>query len=204
MGRQLVGCAVGLGMLAVAQSAWPQSANSAEMVQLRVLMVNRAGARPEVVRAAERDTAAIYAAAGIQTIWVDPAPGGTPNEQVNLTVVLRPESAGVASTKITDASLGYAVTEPDARGQRGRLVWVFFGRVEKHAERNHIQISRLCGLVMAHEIGHLVLPAGHTESGLMRATWDLRSSLLQFFSSEQKDDIHARLAFTRGDLGGRN
>jgi hypothetical protein len=192
-----------MAMLAVAQGAWAQSANPAEKLQLRVLLVNRAGARPEVVQAAERDTAAIYAAAGIQTTWVEPAPAGTPND-VDLTVVLRPESAVDASMKLTDATLGYAVTELGAPGQRGRLVWVFFGRVEKHAERNHIQISRLCGLVMAHEIGHLVLPAGHTKSGLMRGTWDLQSGLLQFFNSEQRNEIHARLALARADLANRN
>jgi hypothetical protein len=204
MGGKLVGCAVGVAMLAVAQGACAQSTKRAEKLQLRVLVVNRAGARPEVVQAAERDAAAIYAAAGIQTIWINPAPGGTSIHDMDLTVVLRPESAAFASTKITDTTLGYAVTEPGLPGQRGRLVWVFFGRVEKYAERNHIQISRLCGLVMAHEIGHLVLPAGHTESGLMRATWDLRSGLLQFFNSQQRNEIHARLALARADLADRN
>jgi hypothetical protein len=193
-----------MGMLAVAGGAWAQAADHAGMTRLRVLVVNRAGARPDVVQAAERDAAAIYAAAGIQTMWVEPAPAGTPNEDVDLTVVLRSESGAALSKNITDASLGYAVTEPGARGQRGRLVWVFFDRVEKHAERNHLPISRLCGLVMAHEIGHLVLPAGHTESGLMRATWDLRSSLLEFFNNDQRKEIHARLALARADRAGRN
>jgi hypothetical protein len=156
------------------------------------------------VQAAERDTAAIYAAAGIEIIWVDPASDRTRLDDVDLTVVLRPESAMALTKNITDASLGFAVTEPGARGQRGRLAWVFFARVEMHAERHHIQISRLCGLVMAHEIGHLVLPAGHTENGLMRATWDLHSGVLQFFSNHQREEIHARLAMARADLPDRN
>ena len=204
MGSKLVRLAIGMGMLAVAGGAWAQAADHAEKTRLTVLMVNRAGARPEVVRAAERDTAAIYAAAGIEIIWVDPASDRTRLDDVDLTVVLRPESAMALTKNITDASLGFAVTEPGARGQRGRLAWVFFARVEMHAERNHIQISRLCGLVMAHEIGHLVLPAGHTENGLMRATWDLHSGLLQFFSDHQREEIHARLAMARADLPDRN
>jgi hypothetical protein len=204
MGSKLIGFVAGMEMLAVAGGAWAQAADRTDMTQLRALMVNRAGARPAVVQAAERDAAAIYAAAGVQITWVEPAPGGTPSEDVDLAVVLRPESGGALSNNITDASLGFAVTELGARGQRGRLVWVFFDRVEKHAERNHIQISRLCGLVMAHEIGHLVLPAGHTENGLMRATWDLHSGLLQFFSDHQREEIHARLAMARADLADRN
>ena len=204
MGSTLVGATIGMGMLAVAGGAWAQSADHAETTRLTVMMVNRAGARPDVVQSAERDTAAIYAAAGIEIIWVDRASDRTRLDDVDLTVVLRPETAGGLAKTITDASLGYAVTEPAARGQRGRLVWVFFERVEKHAERNHIQISRLCGLVMAHEIGHLVLPAGHTETGLMRATWDLHSGSLQFFSTHQREEIHARLAMARAELTDRN
>ena len=208
MGRQLTGFAVGLGMLTFASGAWAQPAARPEtarpeMAQLRVLVVNLVGARPEIVQAAERDASAIYAASGVRTLWVDPAPVGTPNEGVDLTVVLSPEPAAEAKD-ITETTLGVAVTDPNAPGQRGRLVWVFFDRVEAHAYSSHIEISRLCGLVMAHEIGHLVLPPGHSGNGLMRASWHLRPGPLQYFTNDQTAAMQARIAQARADLTGRN
>ena len=200
MGRQLVGFAVGVATLAVANGAWAKPADRSEMAQLRVLVVNQVGARPEVVQAAERDATAIYAASGVRTVWVDAAPAGTPNEDVDLTVVLSPEPAAAMSKDITEITLGFAVTVPDAPGQRGQLVWVFFNRVEAHAKRKRIQISRLCGLVMAHEIGHLVLPAGHSDIGLMRAKWDLKSGLLEYFTHDQTAAMQARIALAKTDM----
>ena len=74
---------------------------------------------------------------------------------------------------------------------------VFFDQVEAHAERHHVEISRLCGFVIAHEIGHLLLPAGHSERGVMRATWDLRFGLLDRFTEAQADEMRTRLAHAR-------
>ncbi|HEX6464365.1 MAG TPA: hypothetical protein VFZ98_07930 [Vicinamibacterales bacterium] len=205
MARQLVGFAVGVGLLAGANGAWAQPADPPETAELRVLVVNQVGARPEIVQAAERDASAIYAAAGVRTAWVDADPGGTRVEDVDLTVVLAPDpKAAVVERNIKAVTLGFAATEPDLPGLRGRVAWVFYGRVEQHAEHSHIQISRLCGLVMAHEIGHLVLPPGHSDSGLMRATWLLQSGLLQYFTNDQTEAMHTRIAVARADLTGRN
>lgn len=201
MGRQLTRFAVGLGMLTVANGAWAKPSSRPEMVQLRVLVVNQVGAEPEVVQAAERDASAIYAVSGVRTVWVDPAPAGTPREDVDLTVVLSPEPEPLAAQAkdITEATLGFAVTDPHARGQRGQLVWVFFNRVEAHAKHSHIEIGRLCGLVMAHEIGHLVLPPGHSDRGLMRASWHLQPGPLEYFTNDQTAAMHARIAVAKAN-----
>ena len=100
-------------------------------------------------------------------------------------------------SNVDDLSLGFAPTKATGEGLRGRLVWVFFDQVETHAERHHVDISRLCGFVMAHEIGHLLLPAGHSDRGVMQAKWDLRYGLPDHFTDAQADAIRARLAYAR-------
>ncbi len=84
----------------------------------------------------------------------------------------------------------------------------FYHRVERIA-RTHLNTSNWRGAsgvdaaillahAMAHEIGHLLLPDGHSASGLMRADWsadDLHDAVRGElnFTPEQADVIRARL-----------
>jgi hypothetical protein len=54
----------------------------------------------------------------------------------------------------------------------GRIAYVLFDRVMKAARAARSGVTDILGVVMAHEIGHLMLPDGsHSDSGLMRADW---------------------------------
>ena len=46
--------------------------------------------------------------------------------------------------------------------------------------------------VMAHEVGHLLLPAGHSAAGLMGSEWNARNLSLA---------VHGRLNFTDEEAG---
>ena len=94
------------------------------------------------------------------------------------------------------------------REHRGRVAYVFYNRVERIA-RTRLNMSRqverddLYNLIMlahamAHEIGHLLLPYGHSATGLMRAEWDAKDMRLALdgrlnFTSEQAELIRGRL-----------
>jgi hypothetical protein len=60
------------------------------------------------------------------------------------------------------------------------------------------------GLVMAHEIGHLLLPYGHSRTGLMRPNWDIgdlqstHNPTMFAFTPEQADVIRERLRLSSG------
>jgi hypothetical protein len=162
---------------------------------LRVFVMNQAHVRPEVLRAAEDDAAAIFVAAGVQLVWLDETSAVSEPFDVTVKITAGMKPSMLPGTAVGDLSLGFAAVKPTGEGIRGYLAWVFIDQVQTHAEHSHIQISRLCGLVMAHELGHLVLPAGHADQGLMRGTWDLRAGLLQYFTDAQADAIRARLAY---------
>jgi hypothetical protein len=71
---------------------------------------------------------------------------------------LHPEAFGVA----------YVVQETN----RGWLATVFSDRIGGAASRVGVEADTLLGLVIAHEIGHLLLGVGyHGETGVMRADW---------------------------------
>ena len=76
-----------------------------------------------------------------------------------------------------------------------QTVFVFAARAKLLAEANHQNLGALLGHVMAHEVGHLLLPAGHTSTGLMRASLNvqLASQGVLWFSPRQAVQIRASL-----------
>jgi hypothetical protein len=174
-----------LGEAARAQPAVPNPP------QLRVLVANRGAARPEVLAAAERVAGAIYAAAGVEVRWLNGGPHPLAGDEFDLTVAIV-SGEGPQALARTAETLGLAASDSAGDGQRGRMAWVFFDRVEDRASAHHLPIYRVCGEVIAHELGHLLLPAGHSERGLMRPVLDLRYNTVEHFSDRETGLIQAR------------
>ena len=90
---------------------------------------------------------------------------------------LRPSEVVV---RVIKAPAFSANLHPDAYGltyvvhetNRGWLATVFSDRINQAADRVGVEPGTLLGLVMAHEVGHLLLGSGyHGDAGLMRADW---------------------------------
>ncbi len=77
-----------------------------------------------------------------------------------------------AATRMTADPAALGSTLLDRRGRQAVLSTVFMDRIDTVASRAHVDQSRLAGLAMAHELGHLLLNTpGHADQGLMRAFW---------------------------------
>jgi hypothetical protein len=93
-------------------------------------------------------------------------------------------------------AMGVAMGTKDGHGT---LAYAFYPRIENLAHEQGVDLARLLGDVMAHELGHLLLPFGaHTPDGIMRGEWDqtqLRnsSSGRLSFSTEQIALMRQRL-----------
>jgi len=131
----------------------------------------------------------IYRDAGIDIVWTKE---GSSDPQLTLIILSRELTDQL--TVVTTALGGTVGT----REFRGRVAYVFYNRVERVA-RTYVKTSRRRGTndtdnvivlahAMAHEIGHLLLPYGHSNTGLMRADWDAKDMRLA---------VHGRLNFTR-------
>lgn len=81
-----------------------------------------------------------------------------------ITVVLMDEAMQAAKLRervVSEATLGTAV------GPASRI-YVFFPRVKAMAYEQLLPITTPLARVIAHEIGHVLLPPGHTNLGIMR------------------------------------
>src|SRR5262245_54490098 len=167
-----------------------------------VLVGNRANLRPEMLKAAEDDAATIYRVAGVQMTWVNAGPTDVGSDYAVdfIVMIVSGKEAVWMSARSGQDAMGFAVRDSNDEAGRGGVAFVLFDRVEAGALGHHAQISRVLGQVIAHELGHLLLPANsHSERGIMRAAWDLRSGLLEYFTPAQAETIQRRLASRRGN-----
>jgi hypothetical protein len=135
---------------------------------LTVRVYNNGGLPPaEVVAAAETTAGPLLSSTGIQVFFrfcgmPVPCDGRLGPGDVIVRIIRAP--AGVS-----DRAYGVAhVLPPD---DRGWLASVFADRIAAGAERAGLAPRQLLGLVMAHEVGHLLLGEAHSPTGLMSARW---------------------------------
>ena len=167
---------------------------------------------PNVVSRAKAEMTRIYRHAGIKVLWTGTAPTtispdarpSPTSSGLELTLIILSREMTDQLTVATAALGGAAGT----REHRGRITYVFYDRVE-HIARTYLNTLPRRGAydidnvivlahAMAHEIGHLLLPYGHSPTGLMRAGWDEQDLRLAvrgrlIFTAEQAALIRTRL-----------
>jgi hypothetical protein len=81
-----------------------------------------------------------------------------------------------ARGRVADGVLGFAAVASEGMG---RIAYVIYDRVRSIATEAATPEGELLGFVMAHEIGHLLLPRGPQPSaGLMKDCWtDIRRTI---------------------------
>jgi hypothetical protein len=193
MSHRLAAITIGIVTLGATRVAFAQVLPTDAPV-LRVFMMNEAPVPPETLSSIEEEVGSVYAAAGVQVVWLHPVPDApTDWQMIDVAVKIARGLGGPIMAALDDDVLGFAAVNLEHPEHRGRIVWVFYDQIEKYTEWYHTQVDRLSAKVVAHEIGHLFLPAGHSESGLMRARWDLHLDLLDYFTPEQAKMIRARI-----------
>lgn len=166
-------------------SAGSVLAQPREALPLRVLVVDQASVSRDTLEHAEHAAARVLMTIGIHVRWTNIDAGepyweGTYDLKVNI----------IAETKQTRTGRRLGVADR-SEGHRNMLAYAFYRRTEDLAQLNGIGVSALLGHVLAHEIGHLLLPyASHSPSGLRREEWDrahfqdMAKGLLTFAPSE--------------------
>jgi hypothetical protein len=94
----------------------------------------------------------------------------------------------ILSDHVEDGTLGQA-------SRATGYAYLFYDRIRAVAALQNQDFTRVLGRVMAHEVGHLLLPYGsHSLEGIMRVTVDGRVNVLQRFTPAQVAAIKATLA----------
>jgi hypothetical protein len=164
---------------------------------------NNANVEDWVLGRAEKDVAFILGQAGVDVRWLH-----CPSRSV-LDGPLNPCQRGFSPTEfwlrivpqkppaLGDETLGFAIHDPVA-GAGGGYAYVSYPMVELLTRTAGTSESQVLGVAIAHEIGHLLLGAPHSQTGIMCARWkrahfQLMSMGRLLFTPDQVKQIHAEV-----------
>jgi hypothetical protein len=153
-----------------------------------------AGLSPTLLSEAKHEVTLIYDAAGVQTIWTnegDPSSDAAADGALHVKVLILSEEMSerkIAFDNVPNGVLGQAAHVT-------RRAYVFMPRINRVAAGHHVDTGILLGKVIAHEVGHLVLPErSHSSTGIMGANLNPRGANHDRFTVEQVATIHTVLA----------
>jgi hypothetical protein len=145
--------------------------------------------KPADLLEAERLAAGVYARIGVHVVWTGgSATEAAPDQALHLDVVILNEEM-TAKRKPVPAPMTFGQASPETR-----RAFIYSARVINHAIETSSDPSWVLALVLAHEVGHMLLPVyRHTTSGLMRPYWEGRIAAIPDFLPSQVDEIRSRL-----------
>ena len=154
------------------------ASGSDHQTQVTVWVYNRYPVPSELLQIGLRQTATIFEHAGIRIRWLDCLPAGLQGA-TDPACLPGPRSNTIVLTVLGRAdgryrrSLGYAFQRDDG----GKSVVVYYWRVGFMVEFAPAEAAELLGAVIAHEIGHALLPGQpHSKEGIMRPEWEAREA----------------------------
>jgi hypothetical protein len=160
-------------------------------LKLVLHVADHAAVPADILRPAQKTAAQVYARIGVSVEWTDGwATLASDDGAAHLDVVfLAPHMPGYQESAPTEFAKASHVT---------RRAYIFFGRVLEYARATLSDPARVLALVLAHEVGHMLLPdQGHTNGGLMRAEWRGRLFDVPSLSRSQGATIRHRLTARR-------
>lgn len=155
-----------------------------------VVIDNVARVPTAILNGAKSEASRVYRHSGVEIVWVNSGAQEYPATTTNIRVVLlSPEGASrfLRTEKAGNGVLGQAHAD-------ARQIYVFWERVRASASRFGGDGGDLLGVVLAHEIGHILLSGmAHSPEGIMQAIVEPRMSAALRFTVEQAEQIRSRL-----------
>jgi hypothetical protein len=143
-------------LIAVARVA--DAAEPEQLPAMHLQLDNAADVPAAVLKKSQDEVARIFAAAGLGVEWTETAPRFT----------VRIVTSALAYAGKSSPVMGVALRKPG-----GATAQIFFTQVQDFARTYDVDVSTLLACVIAHELGHLLLPRmPHSATGLMKGEWD--------------------------------
>jgi hypothetical protein len=194
MARWLLASISVAGALLAPTSAAGQGRDAMPSIIVRV--DDKAGIEGSLLKVAESRAAEEFAMSGIHIGWIDGREANRLELVTPYTIVFMAEASSRLKAK-TDR-IG-----PDVMGQGALFIgraYIYYERVRDFDyDRVHDfrfpprDIATTLGDVMAHELGHLILPPGHSTTGIMRPTINMTSRHAETFTTVEAKTIRLRL-----------
>jgi hypothetical protein len=138
--------------------------------EMNVAICNLGGVNESVVSQAKSETGLVYGSADVRINWYtcEQFPARMPTDGAPWFVIrLRndkpPRTVGPSSLDV----MGKAFVEHNG----GYMADAYWQAIALNSAQHEADGGVLLGFVMAHELGHLLLGAGHTPDGIMQAAW---------------------------------
>lgn len=141
-----------------------------------VALCNNAGLGDQTVGEARHEIEITFDVIGASVNWVaceDIDSSKAQHGNLLFVIRLRPDKAWFAKRSVSLDAMGRAYTEE--RGS-GYLADAYVPSVVKFRNEHDTDFTTLLGLVICHELGHLLLGPGHTEDGIMFGLWSGRQT----------------------------
>ena len=152
------------GALTIAISMTGGGACVSQTAAVAVLVLNEADVPANVIQRAERQAAHIYERLGVRLVWWNEAGG-----QRRPPFIIKIVATALSPRAMQARALGLA----PVTGRRGRLAYAFYEHIRDFSDIHRVEVGLILGSVIAHELGHLLLPNGaHSTSGVMTSGWD--------------------------------
>jgi hypothetical protein len=159
---------------------------------VRVVLTDMVELPADALKRAKAEAAGLFERSQIDLVWIDAEMCHA--RCLFVRIIAKPiGTKGVRNPFV----VGVAPGTPEVRG---KFAWVFYDRIRAYSAELGLQASQMLGHVIAHELGHLLLPhEAHSLVGVMRPAWDraqvngaLRGLLA--FTPDEANLIRARLS----------
>lgn len=143
-------------MITVARVA--DAAEQGQLPAIRLQMDDDAEVPVAILKKSQDEVARIFGAVGVGVEWTETAPS----------ITVRIVTSALAYAGRSSSVMGVALRRPS-----GATAQIFLKQVQDFARTYDGDVSILLAYVIAHEIGHLLLPRmPHSPTGLMKGDWD--------------------------------
>ena len=172
-------------LLTLGLTASAQAGEAEPRLRITLQVINYAEVPEKILSQAEKRVTRIFHQVEVDTSWHHiPVPSGerrfnssstptAPSPGLRLRILILSQAmAKPLEERLPNNVFGAAFGTKD---NPGRLVYIFYHGVEELVQKQDLlgYTARILGLVMAHEIGHWLLPFNsHTDTSIMRADWN--------------------------------
>ena len=178
-----------VAILATAAAAAAAGRYAEPELPITVRVDDKAGVQGAVLKLAQARAAEVFAMSGVKVDWIDGAEANRLKLVAPYTILIMAEAP--AALKAAMDQLG-----ADVMGQGAPFIgraYIYYDRVLHLSPAPPRDVVTTLGDVIAHELGHLMLPPGHSTTGIMRPSIRMTSRRVETFTREEAAHLRTLL-----------
>jgi hypothetical protein len=181
--------AVAAATLATPADAFAARQDGRPELHITVRIDDKAGVQGAIRKLAEARAADVFAMSGVKVNWID-------GEEANRLKIVAPYTILIMAEAPAKLKAAMERIGTDVMGQGAPFVgraYIYYDRVLQLRPIPPRDVITTLGDVIAHELGHLMLPPGHSVVGIMRPSINMMSRRVETFTKEEAAQLRSVL-----------